>query len=716
MKPSQRHVTLFFLSMKLLVFLGLVNGFTLGQPRSKSAHENELGGRNQASSITLHTRQNRDLEIHYRGTNQKPEEALKPKNKVPDNMANNLDRHVRQAYATNYVSASSNRKRAISFATKDLSRGQVAYVYTIKSTPNAVDVVASYKAAGIGLDGKYLAEMEHSYLGGIRQDQIMEVAKITWGKKGPKVGPAKKSSTYNHKYDQFSGGGAQPGLLKPAEGTSFTTEAEKFLNNEANTRVRNSIDKEYALIPKTTPPGPPAEAKPGHPESPKGEKKPAGSADPEGINRPKLEKPANGGNTGGLEPGKPPPHPASNPDMAQDELIKKSDEIAKREFEALSKKFRVETIDGPSGKLRLADLHTKFTARLKSIAPPLPSKVKMGGIAAGGIDLALYVERVYDVFSKNSTALDRAAVVTSIIPFAGCVMKPAAGSMAPEVGVNLCVFADSLMFTPAFPVGIALHQMAHAIDLLLPDWTSYLSLEENQRKRDDLWEIHVDSREQYINSGNFTRAVEATFDIEVAALMYPASVAMGALRAGQDILSNHSLPPSEPPQQGRRGPRSAALDKAIQSELCEALTTRREKLRTDYLAAMNLDNEVQVVTEVYLERWRVNMIIAVVLLSGGNYHQKVNDLKQVGDQLLKSRPESKNSTERYTKALESRVDALLGGKFDKTPCNLAASQASQASQAPSQAPTAPGSGATFPGIATGVYALFNAMAKSYQRV
>lgn len=417
---------------------------------------------------------------------------------------------------------------------------------------------------------------------------------------------------------------------------------------------------------------PAAGAKPGVPESPKGEKKPAGSADPEGINRPKLEKPANGGNTGGLEPGKPPSQPASNPGVARDDLIKKSKEIAKGEFEALAKNFGVETIDAPSGKLGLADLYEKFTA------VELPSKLKIGGNAAAfGLNLALkgkqvlglalYVKQVYDVFSEDSTALNRTAVVTSIIPFAACAMNAAvdaeadgsAGLIGPKVKGDICLFADALMLTPAWPVGVAAHLLLSSLDTLSPDWTRYLSFETHQRKRNDLWEAHIASREQYIKSDNFTRAVETAFDTEVAALIYAASVAEGALRAGQDILSKEQRPlPSSPPQ-------PAALDEALQSKLCEALTTRREKLRTDYLAAMSLDKEEQPVTNVYLEKWRVNMAIAAMFLRGGR--QKLDTMKMTEVQLLKSRPESKKSPE-YAKVLESRVSALLGSKFDKTPC------------------------------------------------
>lgn len=697
MMPSQRHVTLLFLSLKLLAFLGLVNGFTLGQPRSKSACENELGGRgrNQAASITLHTRQSRDLEVHYRGTWDDLKKLSKdgkfmPTNEnIKSNQAYSLDGHIRQvkadgktaSLASNYVSTSSEWKVARKFASSDLPVGEEAYIYTIKSTPNAVDVVESYRAAGKPLTDKYIGEKEFAYLGGIRQDQIMEVTKVTMEKNGQiKVWPTEKVSTYNHKYDLLSGGGAQPGLLKPAEGTSFTVEAEKFLNNEANTWVRNNIDKEYAVITKPKPRGPPAEAKPGVPESSKGKKKkPAGSADPKGIKRPnKLEKPAKGGNTGGLGPGKPPSQLASNPGVAQDDLIKKSDKIAKKEFGALSKKFGVEAIDGPFGKLGLADLYQKFTTL------SLPSKLKTGTIAAASvIGLPLYAKQVYDVFFEDSTALNRTAVVASIIPFASCALKAAAeveaGRPAPEVSMGICLFADSLMLTPAWPVGIALHLLLPWIDTILSDWTSSLSFEAHQRKRNDLWEQHVAFREQYIKSDNFTRVVETAFDIEAAALIYAASVATGALRAGQEMVAKvlNKVPTQEltkvPTKEltkyaitpSSSSPQPAAPDETIELKLCEDLTTRREKLRTDYLAAMSLDKEEEAVTKAYLKEWTASMAKAGAFMSGG--FQVLTTVKETEEQLLKSRPESKNSLA-YTEALESRVNALLGSKFDKTPC------------------------------------------------
>ncbi|KHN96007.1 uncharacterized protein MAM_06112 [Metarhizium album ARSEF 1941] len=96
----------------------------------------------------------------------------------------------------------------------------------------------------------------------------------------------------------------------------------------------------------------------------------------------------------------------------------------------------------------------------------LSAKLGEGALAVVGV--ALYSKAVADVFSRDFTVLEKAAVVTSILPGIGCALQLANDVERGHVDVantELCFVEDALLITGFWEIALAL-QMAEGVK----DW------------------------------------------------------------------------------------------------------------------------------------------------------------------------------------------------------------------------------------------------------
>lgn len=270
-------------------------------------------------------------------------------------------------------------------------------------------------------------------------------------------------------------------------------------------------------------------------------------------------------------------------DPQSQEFQRLSDEIAAKEFSSLASDFGIQGLKGQSGPLSLSDVRQRFKEFLNA-TPNISSRGLLEG-GALGLDVASFIKDVEDVFRTDTRTIDRIAMLTSVIPMAGCVSYAAAADESDkpvgDLSTKLCVFADALTLTPAAPLGVALQQLNNAVNELGFDpqgpINEFHTFPTQQRKRDQIWAEYIPRLQEYIDSDGFKTAVEAGLEYEAAVLIYAASVARGKLGAAKALTAKSSTADAEKPQ--------AASD-AILPEMCAAYSSRKQKLHEDYSRSM----------------------------------------------------------------------------------------------------------------------------------
>lgn len=200
--------------------------------------------------------------------------------------------------------------------------------------------------------------------------------------------------------------------------------------------------------------------------------------------------------------------------------------LREKEFQSLARKYKLEN---SVSKLSLSKLRREFMR--------FPTKAMSATFGSGKmaiITLSLYIKSVHDVFTSHSTALDRAEILTSVIPVVGCATETAAADEHEQADVldhSLCVLADTLLMTPAWPVGVVL-----SLGRMMVKDIPNLFAEHLQRMRDEKWREALENARHYVGGKNFTHDGKINLDLEMAAVVYGASEALGNLTAIENML------------------------------------------------------------------------------------------------------------------------------------------------------------------------------------
>lgn len=144
----------------------------------------------------------------------------------------------------------------------------------------------------------------------------------------------------------------------------------------------------------------------------------------------------------------------------------------------------------------------------------LPPKANTALLSTG---LALYAKDVVDAFSKRMGAMDRTAVLASIIPIVSCEVQATAAEEKGKldaVDTGLCNVGDGLLISGigAIP-GLAVHAFRAIRDLFVS--SGLASEQEIQSKRDEQWKPHYQAMEKFLDSDGLKSAVEGYFKADM---------------------------------------------------------------------------------------------------------------------------------------------------------------------------------------------------------
>ncbi|OAA55365.1 hypothetical protein ISF_07876 [Cordyceps fumosorosea ARSEF 2679] len=168
--------------------------------------------------------------------------------------------------------------------------------------------------------------------------------------------------------------------------------------------------------------------------------------------------------------------------------------VSEKEFGELASKRGLKALAKEKWSMSLSEVRTKIN--YKALTPETPKLGIKGGTVLNGaamiVGVGFWINDVVNAFTHNVTALDRAATVASIAPFVGCAVKTAADldkQSLDIVDTSLCLVADSLLFTPAFPVAVVLHLVRSIMSWYKPP--EQPTLDEFRSLRDGAWNKYL---------------------------------------------------------------------------------------------------------------------------------------------------------------------------------------------------------------------------------
>ncbi|KAK2616609.1 hypothetical protein QQS21_000432 [Conoideocrella luteorostrata] len=248
----------------------------------------------------------------------------------------------------------------------------------------------------------------------------------------------------------------------------------------------------------------------------------------------------------------------------------------------------------------------------------VPSKSGSPGLSTGSVlvvaGVGFWVNGMIEAFTHNTTSTDRWAAGMSIVPVFGCGFQAAAdvehGEPSP-IGTLLCVISDALLFTPAWPVGLAI-QITNTIWKLVQNSPRppKPTPEGVKLQRDEIWKRYLNENlYKYIYShpnlyGNQNTSFSTKFNDSLAARSL-AVLSEGAQRKGaaRAVLLAASKPGTESPDSSNNSIRlvdegfDAAMDTAIVHDQRQLLLHIANTLLADnqgsiHQAAKNFDKKL----------------------------------------------------------------------------------------------------------------------------
>ncbi|PHH90917.1 hypothetical protein CDD83_2255 [Cordyceps sp. RAO-2017] len=269
-------------------------------------------------------------------------------------------------------------------------------------------------------------------------------------------------------------------------------------------------------------------------------------------------------------------------------MLKETDILARQTFEFGIKRFGVGSLfKSPSSPDAVSALFAAQKAGFRgyeslstSVNPTstlkrLKSSTK-GAILAVGIVFWAY--DVHNALTTNMSSIDRAAVVTSILPIVGCSVQDWADRDKGEDNTEttaLCIVSDVLLFTPAWPLGAMIKVGQFLGNLLSKNAELWDDLDRDQLRAHFLegWNTICQDQKATIESEEFKRELEAQLALRQSEIIYKASELRASLRvAAKHLPENDSTAaPIEP----------EALKKAeddLMKMTCDQLEATRNQL------------------------------------------------------------------------------------------------------------------------------------------
>ncbi|PHH75227.1 putative enterotoxin [Ophiocordyceps camponoti-rufipedis] len=219
-------------------------------------------------------------------------------------------------------------------------------------------------------------------------------------------------------------------------------------------------------------------------------------------------------------------------------MVKEVETQAEKLFIEFSSKFGLVQRASVDWRMSLPEVRERFKKSRRSVYPSLQN---MAAWSRGGLAVTATGQLLYETVSigtKKMSDLDRAAVLTSILPGVGCSFQAFAAEARGNkdaTDVFLCVAADVLMVQ-----GLGLPLLA--IDALRSIRKKYLeskmpSAAEMRKLRDEGWTGYQQTMFAFIRSKDFRVMISNQFLAEMAGVMFEAAEALSRLH----VIKRHAL-------------------------------------------------------------------------------------------------------------------------------------------------------------------------------
>ncbi|KHN96101.1 uncharacterized protein MAM_05949 [Metarhizium album ARSEF 1941] len=331
-----------------------------------------------------------------------------------------------------------------------------------------------------------------------------------------------------------------------------------------------------------------------------------------------------------------------------DDLETVAEQGSRESFDSLLERYGHESLAKPQGRLHL-ELRSRMQAfrevprfeRITALAERLGSKA----LVVGG--LALYVAAVAETFSSDASVLDKAAVVTSILPFIGCAVRAADDAVRGHldtVAMDLCFLEDGLTLCGFWEVALLLQAVESIYKLSQ-------QMEEQQRLYDTDyfldhrmvgWENKITDLGQYIDSPEFMYNATNLYSAYQVGVLFQASQLMGDLKASRGLA--HASAHSNSTTNGTnvavvKDGWNEHIDAATQDEIDRQLCAEaaRNKVRTQKLLESQMLDAVKKLSErydeAYTERYVKEATKPIELLGFIPLHASYESPQQLRDEL-----------------------------------------------------------------------------------
>ncbi|KYK53973.1 hypothetical protein DCS_05922 [Drechmeria coniospora] len=234
---------------------------------------------------------------------------------------------------------------------------------------------------------------------------------------------------------------------------------------------------------------------------------------------------------------------------AGEELSVIIEKASRQEFKELAVRYRLGSVVGKHFHMDLATFRSDklryrpFGAARIGASPKLGTKaLKSAGTSLKMLGAGLYLHGVIEAFTHQTSAIDRVAAVTAIVPLVGCATSLAASGSHEAIGsfeavdTFFCVAGDVLLFTPYAPAGLAIHISRFFIGLVryLASGSSAERLRAATRARDDAWRMFLDEGlYRTLSSDEFGRKLGSVLAVESLAFLSEGAQTIGIFEASR---------------------------------------------------------------------------------------------------------------------------------------------------------------------------------------
>ncbi|PHH87804.1 putative enterotoxin [Cordyceps sp. RAO-2017] len=222
---------------------------------------------------------------------------------------------------------------------------------------------------------------------------------------------------------------------------------------------------------------------------------------------------------------KAPPPPKGNPSPKTSsslQLKSLADSTSSREFSRLIEEFGLRLPKNAAGRtLAATELHTKFKANRPALSTLKASKWG-SNVALTVTTLPWFIQDLNKMYKSDMTDLQKAAVLTSIVPLIRCSVGAAAEAEQGQVDIaNLvvCYVSDALLLTPLFPIGIIIKAVQHIAAVFIK-YHKLTSLSSLQSTRDEGWQAQYKGIKEFISSEEYLSQLRNQYTASKLAVLF----------------------------------------------------------------------------------------------------------------------------------------------------------------------------------------------------